>query len=92
MSQVNEASPVPGLITIPLPVPFELGSVNVHLIELEDGYLMVDAGHGTPACLKALEDGLARHGVKWTEIKKLFLTHAHPDHVGLAGQREFQIV
>ena len=37
-----------GLISISLPVPFELGSVNVHLIELEDGYMMVDAGHGTP--------------------------------------------
>lgn len=79
-------SPVAGLITISLPVPFELGSVNIHLIELEDGYLMVDAGHGTPVCLAALEDGLARHGVKWTEIQKLFLTHAHPDHVGLARQ------
>lgn len=79
-------SPVPGLITIALPVPFELGSVNVHLIELEDGYLMVDAGHGTPACLAALEKGLARHRIGWTEIRKLFLTHAHPDHVGLARQ------
>ena len=74
-----------GLITISLPVPFELGSVNVHLIDLEDGYLMVDAGHGTPQCLAALEAGLARHRVKWTDIKRLLLTHAHPDHVGLAG-------
>jgi glyoxylase-like metal-dependent hydrolase (beta-lactamase superfamily II) len=72
-----------GLITISLPVPFELGSVNVHLIALEDGYLMVDAGHGTPQCLAALEAGLAQHRVEWTEIKRLFLTHAHPDHIGL---------
>ena len=67
-------------------MPFELGAVNIHLIELEDGYLMVDAGHGTPLCLEALEAGLAEHGVDWSEIRTLFLTHAHPDHVGLVHQ------
>jgi glyoxylase-like metal-dependent hydrolase (beta-lactamase superfamily II) len=67
-------------------VPFELGAVNVHLIELEDGYLMVDAGHGTPECLAALEAGLAHHSVDWSDIRTLFLTHAHPDHVGLVPQ------
>jgi glyoxylase-like metal-dependent hydrolase (beta-lactamase superfamily II) len=75
-----------GLITISLPVPFELGSVNVHLIELEDGYLMVDAGHGTPECLAALEAGLAQNRIRWTDVKRLLLTHAHPDHIGLAPQ------
>jgi glyoxylase-like metal-dependent hydrolase (beta-lactamase superfamily II) len=74
------------LITISLPVPFELGSVNVHLIALEEGYLMVDAGHGTPQCLAALQDGLEQHRIKWKSIKRLFLTHAHPDHIGLVTQ------
>lgn len=60
--------------------------MNVHLIELEDGYLMVDAGHGTPQCLEALEAGLAQHGIDWNEIRTLFLTHAHPDHIGLVSQ------
>lgn len=76
-------NPIPGLISISLPIPFELGAVNVHLIDLEDGYLMVDAGHATPACLAALEDGLASHDIEWPEIRTLLLTHAHPDHVGL---------
>jgi glyoxylase-like metal-dependent hydrolase (beta-lactamase superfamily II) len=76
----------PGVLTISLPVPFELGSVNIHLVELEEGYMMVDAGHGTAACFDALEAGLAAHEVQWPEIKRLFLTHCHPDHVGLVEQ------
>jgi len=48
-------NPAPGLFTITLPMPWELESVNVHLVELEDGYLLVDSGVATEECFDSLE-------------------------------------
>jgi len=75
---------LPGLTTLPLPMPWELGTVNVHLVDLDDGFLLVDAGLSTPECFAALEAGLAQQGIGWRDIRTLLITHLHPDHVGLA--------
>jgi len=34
--------------TITLPVPWDLKSVNVHVVELDDGYMLIDSGVATP--------------------------------------------
>lgn len=73
-----------GVHTITLPMPWELESVNVHLVDLDDGYLLVDSGIGTDECFDALESALAERGVEWTQIRTLCLTHLHPDHIGLS--------
>ncbi len=44
---------------------------------------LVDPGPTT--CLDRLEAGLARAGVAWTDICRLFLTHVHLDHAGATG-------
>ena len=36
-------------------------------------------------CQNALEQALATLGIPWTAIHTLFLSHFHPDHVGLAS-------
>lgn len=75
-------NPAPGVFTITLPMPWELETVNVHLVELDDGYLLVDSGIATGECFDALEAGLAERGIAWRDIRTLFLTHLHPDHIG----------
>src|SRR5258708_22397616 len=76
--------PAPGVTTITLPMPWELETVNVHLIELDEGYLLIDSGVATEECFDALEAGLAARGVAWPQVRMLLLTHFHPDHIGLS--------
>lgn len=76
--------PAPGVHTITLPMPWELETVNVHLVELDDGYLLVDSGIATQECFGALETAIQGLGIGWRDIRMLCLTHLHPDHIGLS--------
>lgn len=71
------------IIPISLPTPFPVGDVNVYLIA-EDPLTLIDTGPKTPEAVKALREGLARLGVKLSDIRRILLTHAHEDHCGLA--------
>jgi glyoxylase-like metal-dependent hydrolase (beta-lactamase superfamily II) len=74
-----------GLWRIPLPLPFALRSVNVYLAEDGGGgWTLFDSGLGLPDDEAALRAGLASAGVRIEQISALVLTHAHPDHIGLA--------
>jgi glyoxylase-like metal-dependent hydrolase (beta-lactamase superfamily II) len=70
--------------TITLPVPWDLKSVNVHLVALDEGYMLIDSGVATEQCFQVLEAGLAELGLHWSDVRTLLLTHYHPDHIGLS--------
>lgn len=69
--------------SIAVPTPFLVGDVNVYLIK-EDPLTLIDVGPKTPEAIKALREGLQRHGVKFSDVERIVLTHAHEDHCGLA--------
>ncbi len=71
------------IIPIPIPTPFPVGDVNVYLIR-EEPLTLVDTGPKTAEALAALRAGLAREGVKLSDLRRVVLTHAHEDHCGLA--------
>ncbi|MBL8178129.1 MAG: MBL fold metallo-hydrolase [Bryobacterales bacterium] len=73
-----------GLWQLRLPLPFELDHVNVYLIALRHGYMLVDCGLGTEESWAELTAQLASIGVELHQIREIFLTHTHPDHVGQA--------
>lgn len=73
------------LHSIVIPTPFPVGPVNVYLL---DGLAptLVDAGPNTDEAMAALQAGLAVHGYTLAEVRHLVITHAHPDHYGLAAR------
>lgn len=53
---------------------------RVHLIEDPDGLTIIDTGLELAAA-RILRQ-VAAHGRKATDIRRILITHAHPDHVG----------
>jgi len=56
--------------------------VNFYLLEHRDGPVLVDAG--LPGHLSQLREQLAASGHDLGDVRAVLLTHAHPDHTGLA--------
>lgn len=78
---------VPGLFQLKVPIPNNpIGWVLPYLIPGDDGYTLVDAGWNTPEAFAALEQELREVGITFADIKRLLVTHVHPDHYGLAGR------
>lgn len=78
---------VPGITQLKIPIPNNpLGNLNAYLLKAADGYMLVDTGWPTQETLDILIAKLAEIEVKPDEINTIFITHAHPDHLGLAGR------
>ena len=76
-----------GLYQLRVPIPDNpLGWVLPYLIRSNDGYTLIDSGWNTPEAFAALEQELRHVGVAFEDIKRLIVTHVHPDHYGLAGR------
>ncbi|MGH9675217.1 MAG: MBL fold metallo-hydrolase [Bryobacteraceae bacterium] len=73
-----------GLLAVTLPLPFELNHINVYLVALDRGWMLVDCGLASDASFQALEEGLATLGVAFGDIRRILITHSHPDHMGNA--------
>lgn len=71
------------IIPLSIPTPFYVGDVNVYLIK-QDPVTLIDVGPKTDAAAKALRERLAEHGVAFSDVQRIVLTHAHEDHCGLA--------
>jgi len=70
-----------GIQRIEIPLPVAPGSVNVYLVPVEDGWILVDCGMNVPGAMRAYEEA----GVDLRSVRRIFLTHIHPDHSGLAA-------
>jgi glyoxylase-like metal-dependent hydrolase (beta-lactamase superfamily II) len=75
-----------GITRIALPVPFvdAGGPVNVYAIEDDGGWALFDCGIGTEEGEAALRKGAAAAGIELRRCTRLFISHGHVDHYGLA--------
>lgn len=73
------------IIPIALPTPWSgLGDAFAYLIPQEP-VTLIDAGMGIPEANAVFLGALAGAGIRLDQIKRVIATHAHVDHIGLAG-------
>jgi glyoxylase-like metal-dependent hydrolase (beta-lactamase superfamily II) len=66
-----------------LPIPFEDGLVNVFLFADGDDVDLLDCGMNSDESVNAIHAAVSQVGGK--RIRRLVVTHIHPDHYGAAG-------
>lgn len=73
-----------GIGWVRMPLPFQLNHINLWMLEGEDGWSIVDTGVASDE-VKALWREVFSTSLKGKPVKRVIVTHLHPDHVGLAG-------
>ncbi|MFK5996882.1 MAG: MBL fold metallo-hydrolase [Rhodobacterales bacterium] len=73
-----------GILWIRLPLPMALDHVNVYALDDGDGWLLVDTGFHSKRGVKLWQDLLAGP-LAGKPVKKVLMTHHHPDHIGNVG-------
>lgn len=74
----------PGVHWIRMPLPYALNHINLWAIEDGDGWAVVDTGTRTDANV-AVWRSLFANARDERSISRIFVTHMHPDHIGMAG-------
>jgi glyoxylase-like metal-dependent hydrolase (beta-lactamase superfamily II) len=74
-----------GIFQVQLPLPFPLRIVNCYVLRDGAGWTIIDTGINYPAGRAAWQAALAELEIAPQAIRRIILTHAHPDHYGMAG-------
>jgi len=81
----------PGVCWVRMPLPFSLKWINLWLLEDGDGWTVVDTGIPNSET-KSHWRTIFENELGGRPVKRVIVTHMHPDHIGLAGwmTRKFQ--
>jgi glyoxylase-like metal-dependent hydrolase (beta-lactamase superfamily II) len=78
-----------------MPLPYALDHINLWAIEDGAGWALVDTGQRTDDTVQAWREVFAHHAQQGVQggVSRIFVTHMHPDHVGMAGwlARKFSV-
>lgn len=81
----GEATEVaPGVLWLRLPLPMVLDHVNVYALDDGDGWALIDTGLDT-ARARAIWEAALAGPLAGRPVRRILVTHYHPDHIGLAG-------
>ncbi|MDB4452597.1 MBL fold metallo-hydrolase [bacterium] len=75
---------VPGVYWLRMPLPIKLDHINLWLLKDGSGWTIVDTGYYDETC-KATWEKVFTHFVLPEKVKRIVVTHFHPDHMGLAS-------
>jgi glyoxylase-like metal-dependent hydrolase (beta-lactamase superfamily II) len=76
-----------GVHQIKIPAPGNASwTTNAYVIEGSNGHILVDSGWDSQESLWALQEGIRAANLKLRDIKKVVITHIHPDHYGLSSK------
>ncbi len=73
-----------GIYWLRMPLPMRLDHINLYMIDEGDSWSLIDTGMSTPDVKAAWELIFDRYCTD-KPIKRVYVTHMHPDHVGMAG-------
>ncbi|PTR37658.1 Glyoxylase, beta-lactamase superfamily II [Mameliella alba] len=73
-----------GVLWMRLPLPMKLDHVNVYALDDGDGWTVVDTGFASRTS-RELWQGLMAGPLGGRPVRRVVVTHHHPDHMGLAG-------
>jgi glyoxylase-like metal-dependent hydrolase (beta-lactamase superfamily II) len=73
-----------GVLWLRIPLPMVLDHVNAYALRDEDGWTLIDTGLDTRKT-RAIWEGALAGPLSGLPVRRLIVTHHHPDHVGLAG-------
>lgn len=79
--------PIPvaeGILWLRARLPLALNHVNLWLCDDGDGWTLVDTGYGDAAS-RAMWHGVLGTVLAGRPVRRVLVTHFHPDHAGLAG-------
>jgi glyoxylase-like metal-dependent hydrolase (beta-lactamase superfamily II) len=82
MSSSNVTEMAENIYRIRLPMPYGLDHINVYLLKETNRLALVDCGLNLPESWQMLDAGLAELGLTPGQLTDIFVTHAHPDHIG----------
>ncbi|MNJ39388.1 Hydroxyacylglutathione hydrolase [compost metagenome] len=76
----------PGVLWLRMQLPLSLDHINLWAVRDDEGWAIFDTGMHTPATVSAWQALLAADGpLGGLGVTRVFVTHMHPDHVGMAG-------
>jgi glyoxylase-like metal-dependent hydrolase (beta-lactamase superfamily II) len=75
----------PGIHEVRLPIPWEEEIVNCFLFSDGTQVDLIDTGIQTDASVATMMDAIREVGGPHAKLRRLVITHIHPDHFGAAG-------
>lgn len=73
-----------GVYWLRMPLPFSLDHINLWMLQDDDGWTLIDTGIANDETIEIWQN-LYRQQRDDRPIKRIVVTHMHPDHIGLAG-------